>query len=892
MAYAGIVMADQGQSRESLWTSEISLALLGPVRLVNLCGDDLTPKPRKTRALLAIVALSRAPVSRARLSDLLWGDRGDDQARASLRQALYEVRAVLGDGPVVADRQFISLGAKTLSTDVAEVERLIARNDAQGLADALESSQWPPLADLDDITPELDEWLREERGKIAASVAQGAVRIAEAALGSGRAADARRIAHSLERIDPLDEAAAQIGIRGDLAMGDRATAVRRHSRLAARLRGELGIEPSPDTEQLLVQAKSPPAPVRLAGAAPATDEGHVSKRWLVPLVAAVVLAAAALALFLLRPPAVQATPTVAVLPFQEERRTSGGYLASGVSDEILNLLADQKQIRVLGRMSSGEIAARSNSLATAQSLGITHLVDGSVRSAGDRVLVIVRLTRVADGSQIWSERYEKRLGDIFALQGEIASAVAARLQRSFGVNTPQGTRPEVYDRYLAARQLVRERREIALSEADRLLREAIRIDPNYAPALAELAQVTMLRANHPTAYGNLPVGQARAQAERFARAALRLDPNLGDGYAALGFLNLTSDERALPFYRKAVELSPQRSEFHRWLGQALFDRGRHDDALNEYRRAVAIDPLWSLNYDHLIGALYQLGREQEGQQQARRFLALSTDQRAKLQLLQSISKLENRAADWLRYSRALHQAYPDERQFRFNLSSALAFLGERREARALVANDPVGRASLDADWAGLAGAARSMGRDYWDIAGSYWHSGPLLIASGRFHVIVDLYDEAWPLVASGVLKSDAVALPETVIALRRAGRTAETARLVEQIRQRAERMPNKGWLGNDRVFNLAIADVLSGRRHRLLELLDAKSRTRPLQLGMIPAMSLRHDPLLAALIRDPRFEAIDERLRGAINAERAKAGLAPITKDQWISDERTLLTKN
>ncbi len=80
-------MADQGQAADLLWSSEARLDLLGPVRLGNSAGDDLTPKARKTRALLAVLALSKGPVSRARLTDLLWGDRGEDQARASLRQA-------------------------------------------------------------------------------------------------------------------------------------------------------------------------------------------------------------------------------------------------------------------------------------------------------------------------------------------------------------------------------------------------------------------------------------------------------------------------------------------------------------------------------------------------------------------------------------------------------------------------------------------------------------------------------------------------------------------------------------------------------------------------------------------------------------------------------------
>ena len=95
-------MADQGSKADFLWTSDLTLGLLGPVRLVSSAGDDLTPKARKTRALLALVALSKAPIPRDRLADLLWGDRGEDQSKASLRQALYELRSLAGAGYMVS----------------------------------------------------------------------------------------------------------------------------------------------------------------------------------------------------------------------------------------------------------------------------------------------------------------------------------------------------------------------------------------------------------------------------------------------------------------------------------------------------------------------------------------------------------------------------------------------------------------------------------------------------------------------------------------------------------------------------------------------------------------------------------------------------------------------
>src|SRR4029453_10526188 len=117
---------------------------------------------------------------------------------------------------------------------------------------------------------------------------------------------------------------------------------------------------------------------------------------------------------------------------EDAGQNTQAYFASGVSDEILNLLSHDRNIHVLGRVSAQEIANRPNALEAAGELGITHLLGGSVRSAGDRVLVIVTLTRVSDGAQLWSERYERRLGDIFKVQGDIASTVASRLAISFG----------------------------------------------------------------------------------------------------------------------------------------------------------------------------------------------------------------------------------------------------------------------------------------------------------------------------------------------------------------------------------------------------------------------------------------------------------------------------
>jgi DNA-binding SARP family transcriptional activator/TolB-like protein/Tfp pilus assembly protein PilF len=880
-------MADQGQAADLLWSSEARLDLLGPVRLGNSAGDDLTPKSRKTRALLAVVALSKGPVSRARLTDLLWGDRGEDQARASLRQALYELRMLASSGYVKSDRESVSLGPKRLPTDLSEIHRLINERDADGLAEALGRVGSPILASLDDITPELDDWLRDERSRIGSGIISDAIAMAETCPASGR-----RLADELERLDPLDENVARLGMRGDLAAGDRPAAMRRHARLAARLKDQLGIEPSAETDAVLKGAMT--APAATASAAPASSAEPPRRQWgkYLPALAALVLVLAALGLYaLLRPSSAAATPTVAVLPFEGLGKSDDNHFAAGVSDEILNLLSHQNRFRILGRVSAEEVAHQPNMLAEARRLGITHLLDGSVQSDGKRLLVIVRLTSTADGTQLWSERYERQAGDIFDIQGDIANAVASRMALSLGSIIPQQTSPEVYDRYLAARQLERDRREANLIQAQKLLKEAIALDDRYAPAYAELSQVTMLLANHPASWGEIPYAQARAEAETYARKAVALDPNLGDGWASLGFLNY-SDRRSAPYYARAVALSPQRADFHRWYAQSLKDAHKYDQAIDEYKRAVAIDPLWGINYDHLVGALMELGRDAEAKSYTRRFLSLSTDPRAKLMFLRSIANFEFRLADSLRYARELYASYPDERQSRLALGGALATIGNRREATSVSQGDPIGQAVLSANWDALAKAARAAGPGYWDIAANLWNSNSLLVASGHGDVVLQLYDEAQPAIQRGDLLRDTVTGIDTVLALRAAGRKAEADRLEQVALARMKDMPDVGYARTFRGFTIMFQALYSGQRERGLTMLEQIGRESPQQLLTIPAMSLRWSPIFKPLAGDPRFEAVDEKVRAVLNRERAKAGLTPLSREAWISDQKTLLTKN
>jgi DNA-binding SARP family transcriptional activator/TolB-like protein/Tfp pilus assembly protein PilF len=873
-------MADQEQGNPSRRRDGPELRLLGPARLVSPDGGNCTPKSRKARALVAIVALSRSPVPRARLIDMLWGDRAEEQARASLRQALYELRDLSSDGHLLATREAVSVGDSGLVTDVGRLLAEVEALDAAGLAKRFDKLEWPVIGGLDGLTPELDEWLRDERQRLTARLTEAGRAAAERALASNDVAGARTLLDRLERIEPLDEELARLAIAAAMNAGDRASAAQRHARLAKNLETELGIVPSPETTALLDPAARPkaaaPPPLAVRSSRLAARVSGRQKALLLGALCALVLAA----WWLFRSAATAASPSVAVLPFNQlgEERS---HVAAGMSDEILNMLGKQGRFRVIGRMSAEQVGESRDPLAIARKLGISHLLDGSVTSAGGKLIVIANLIRVDDGTQLWSEKYESDRKDVIALQTNIAGAVASRLARSLGTTPAKATSPEVYDRYLAARQLLRERREPTLVEAARLLREAIRIDPDYAPALAELSQVNMLLADHPISYGRIPIGQARSEAEVFARRAIALDPGLGDAYAALGFLTL-SDASAEPLYRKAVELSPQRSEFHRWHGQSLTDSGHYDEALARFRRAVEIDPLWGLNYDHLAGMLIVMGRRGEAQQLVRRFLSLSTDDRAKRLLVLSMARSERRFADAYRQAAGLYRDYPTERQMRFNLASSAAQIGDVALALKASAADPLGTAVLTEDWPAVTRIAASHGMDFWDV-GLFWDANARLVEAGHGSVIVRLYRQSKATLEKDRFFAEEVAQPSTVVALRQAGMTADADRMLAIYRDRMERLPPVGQLRFDRDYARMVVLALGGDKKGALAIADRLTRTDPLFLPRVPGRTMLHDPAFAAIARDSRFAAYDERVRHAVNRERAKIGLGELTIAQWRS---------
>ena len=272
------------------------------------------------------------------------------------------------------------------------------------------------------------------------------------------------------------------------------------------------------------------------------------------------------------------------------------YLGDGIAEEILNALAKLEGLKVAGRTSAFHFKGRNEDLRTiGQTLGVAHVLEGSVRKQGERVRITAQLIRVGDGFHLWSETYDGDLADVFALQERIARAVTDQLEVMLeaGDQAPlvrTGTRnPEAYSLYLQASVIFNRRDGDRFPEAQALLEQAIALDPGYARAWSRLAAMQSLSINFRTVDFDGLMATVQAAAER----ASALDPDLGEPHAVLAMMRGNGrhylDERVS--MARALELEPNDMTSNVWYGVSLSKSGYLREAEAQLDRALALDPL-------------------------------------------------------------------------------------------------------------------------------------------------------------------------------------------------------------------------------------------------------------------------------------------------------------
>ena len=301
--------------------------------------------------------------------------------------------------------------------------------------------------------------------------------------------------------------------------------------------------------------------------------------------------------------AISAEPSVAVLPFLNmSSEPDNEPFADGLSEEVLNVLAGIEGLKVAGRTSSFYFKGKSEKPEViATTLGVTHLLEGSVRWSGPTVRITAQLIDASNGFHLWSETFDREITDVFAVQEEIARAVAGALRvRLLPADEAhlarRGTQSsEAHRLYLVARGRVRERDLANLRAAKALFEDAIKRDPLYANAYSGLADaIYLLIRNH-----DEETQHGEQLGERAADRAAELDPASSEAHASRANFALlryqvhgdvTGFERAIADYQRAIKLDPSNAEGHYWYGRAIQDKDP-DRALRLFERAVELDPL-------------------------------------------------------------------------------------------------------------------------------------------------------------------------------------------------------------------------------------------------------------------------------------------------------------
>jgi adenylate cyclase len=298
--------------------------------------------------------------------------------------------------------------------------------------------------------------------------------------------------------------------------------------------------------------------------------------------------------------------SIAVLPFVNmSDDASNEYFSDGISEEVLNLLASFSQLRVISRSSAFSFKGQDTAIPTiAEALNVGHILEGSVRKAGNTVRITAQLIEARTDTHLWSETYDRELDDVFAIQDEIAATVVEKLRVTLLGDAPktQPTDPRAYELYLQARHLRRQQTTDSLIEAERLYKESLKIEPDYIPSWIGLSAVY----DNQIISAMLPPDEGYELAQQAIERALAIDPNSAAALEGLGWLADKQDNdlsKAAVYVQRALELEPHDPLVLASTARLLMSLGRLDEATVIMQYVITRDPLNPIHHNNL-GAMH------------------------------------------------------------------------------------------------------------------------------------------------------------------------------------------------------------------------------------------------------------------------------------------------
>lgn len=524
--------------------------------------------------------------------------------------------------------------------------------------------------------------------------------------------------------------------------------------------------------------------------------------------------------------------SIAVLPFENiSADPEQEYFSDGISEELLNLLAQIRELRVISRSSAFTFKGKHVDVPTvAEQLNVAYVLEGSVRKAGDRVRITAQLIDARTDSHLWSESYERKLDDIFAIQDEISAAIVGALKKHLGPDVEVSPRviaaanTEAHDAYLRGRYLVVQRTRATVEGAVREFEKAIALDAEYALGHAELAIAILLLRRR--GYGDLTNGEAIARAAPHAEQAMALDPSLAEAHAANGFLLYFQEnvEGALAQYAHAIQINPNYSIVTSWMANLLDDIGRYEESFPMREAALRLDPLSKPAINNYVIGLISRNRLDDADRELEKIASIYPSLYAGAR--GELTSVGGKWANALLGSLDALRIDPDSVGNRWGLTWEFAALGLEQEALTISQSTrPVVLRMLGRPGDAITTAEARLAEDPTRLL-SRRDLGLALAAAGEYARARPILEEMWHW--SGGLITPSAAFPAdsaaALIAIRRAaGEEAEVGELLEAIRDDVRNYHEAGItranLRNSVDYEEGLVAYLAGEHERGLALI-------------------------------------------------------------------------
>lgn len=582
----------------------IRLRLIGQMEAWTLTSESVLPTGRKTRALLAILALSSPrTVLRGKLAELLWSRRPEEQARASLRQEIHRLLETLGPSVasvLVVTRDHLALRPGSAWVDVDEV---IRANPAKPAALSLLDGEL--LEDLDGVDAAFDAWLAAERERLR----DRARNLAEVLLREQSDPEGQiTAAQQLLNIDRTHEGAWRTLMRAYSARGERGMAVQAYERCRTVLADQLDAQPSEETQRLAAEIRATAAARQTAAPspplAPVVPLPTVARSDTRPTPAPEPRSSRGEARAEARGEGGHHAPRggarVGVLPLHVIGTTDAeAHLGTGLAEEITSALARFRWMFLVSSSSLARFSAQTRDEgAIRRAFDLHFLLDGTIQRAQERLRISMRLLDLRAGNQVvWSRRFDREADDLLTLQDEIAAEAVAQIDPELLLIESQrvAARPvadaTAYDLLLRGLSLMDRLERPLFVQAGEVLRQAITLEPDYAAAHAWYAYWHVLLVGQGWAK-DPAVGIA--QAGRLAERAIMLDPQDAKALTIAGhvraFLNRRLRE-AIALHERALTLNPNLAMAWSLSSVAFAYIGDIDEAERRIDRYKTLSPL-------------------------------------------------------------------------------------------------------------------------------------------------------------------------------------------------------------------------------------------------------------------------------------------------------------